>query len=67
LSSDISANILDFVHSAKAETGLKHRRSEGQASNHFVCRKSGQGAPETGLRQPSRRFRQQKQGREARK
>jgi hypothetical protein len=30
-SSGISANILDFVLSAKAETGLKDRHSEGQA------------------------------------
>jgi hypothetical protein len=29
LSSDISANILDFAHSAKAETGLKDRRGRG--------------------------------------
>src|ERR1700692_216020 len=29
LSSDISANILDFAHSATAETGLKDRRGRG--------------------------------------
>src|ERR1700679_2371260 len=29
LSSDISANILDFAHSAKAETGLRDRRGRG--------------------------------------
>src|ERR1700730_6239651 len=49
LSSDISANILDFAHSAKAETGLKDRRGRGagvkQPGN---ARKPGQQARRDG-------------------
>jgi branched-chain amino acid aminotransferase len=59
LSSDISANILDFAHSAKAETGLRDRVGDGQASNNLERPKIGAGRPDgTGRRQKSRRFRQ---------
>jgi hypothetical protein len=68
LSSDISANILDFAHSAKAETGLRDRVGEGQASNNLERPKIGPAGP-TGQAGARNRAGSDngKQGREARK